>query len=78
MSTILLFLILAAIGLMNYQFYLAFLVPELERRKAFKLLTTEEIEDLRQKLTSDHFFKLGAELKLPTINLKSLRRSPKN
>lgn len=65
MTNFLLFLILVLLGLINYQLYAAFFVPELARRKAFKALSSEEMEELRKKITSEHYFKLGAEVKNP-------------
>lgn len=58
------FLILIMLGLINYQLYAAFYVPEINRRKAFRLLSDEEMEDVRKKLTAEHYFKLGADTKV--------------
>jgi hypothetical protein len=72
MSTILLSLILAALLFICYQIYFAFFLPEKARRDAFHSLTEEQVEDLKTKITAEHYFKL-----LPGIQEPKTRRGAK-
>ena len=78
MLYVFLIIIIAGLGLVNFILYYSFYIPEHERREAFKRLNAEEIEELRNTMTADHFFRVSAETKLPEFKmLKKLTRRKK-
>lgn len=66
-------LIFLAIAAVNYQLYQAFYVPEMARRKAFKKLSDEQLAELRDTMTAEHFFKLQADVNRSFFKPKILR-----
>lgn len=74
MTIVILIIIVLMLGSINYQLYIAFFVPEQQRRNAFKKLSEQQTEELRQTMTADHFFRLQANAKLPIISLKPFTR----
>lgn len=72
-------IIIAGLALINYILYYSFYIPEQERRAAFKRLTADEIQELRNTMTADHFFRMSAETKLPEFKiLKAIGRKKKS
>lgn len=71
LTNILLLFLIVLSGIMNFQIYFAFTLPENQRREAFKSLTEEQVAILKQTMTAEHYFKL-----LPTIQ-EPAKRSKK-
>jgi arginine exporter protein ArgO len=74
MTIFLLIVIILELGGLAYLLWYSFFIPEQERRRAFDKLTAEEIEELKNTMTADHFFRLSGQAKLPSLKLKITRK----
>lgn len=62
---IMLLILIILAGILNFQIYYAFTLPENQRRETFRSLTEEQMAIVKQQMTAEHYFKLLSTIREP-------------